>query len=46
MALLDAFGVAVVGEVKGAGHPFNAMELSIDEEVSDIVGRWQPRAIA
>jgi phosphate transport system protein len=44
MALLDAFDVAVVGEVKEAEHQLNAMELSIDEEVSHIIVRWQPAA--
>jgi phosphate transport system protein len=44
MALLDAFDVAVVWEVKGAEHQLNAIELSIDEEVSHIIARWQPAA--
>jgi phosphate transport system protein len=44
MHALDAFDMAIVEQVIEDEHRLNAMEIDIDEEVSNIIARRQPAA--
>jgi phosphate transport system protein len=44
MQALNAFDLEIVGQVIEGEHRLNAMEIEIDEEVSNIIARRQPAA--